>query len=248
MTNTIDLMYKSFVRPHLDFCDIIYHEPPKDSAMGQVLTKQMEDVERLQYKAALIATGTWQGSNRSKVYEEPGWEALSDRRRSRRVLGLYKIVIGKTPTYLRELLPQQILNIDGPPPQLQNTTRYNATNRFKNSFLPNPWNVIMPNFVTMPSFLVLKKHLQTLFRPPKKYFFDIHDPHGVKYIFQLRVGLSPLRAHKFQHNFVDTTTSSCICGIDVENTSHFLFKCPLLRSTKSIPCSISYYSTMYTEP
>ena len=132
-------MYKYFVRPHLDFCDIIYHEPPKDGN-GQVLTKLMEDVERLQYKAALFVTGTWQGSNRSKVYEELGWEALSDRRRSRRVLGLYKIVIGKTPTYLRELLPQQILNIDSPPPQLQNTTRYNATDRFKNSFLPNAIN------------------------------------------------------------------------------------------------------------
>ena len=91
----------------------------------------------------------------------------------------------------------------------------------------------MPNFVTMPSFLVLKKHLQTLFRPPKKFIFDIHDPHGVKYIFQLRVGLSPLRAHKFQHNFVDTTTSSCICGLDVENTSHFLFKCPLYAAQRA---------------
>ena len=63
----------------------------------------------------------------------------------------------------------------------------------------------------------------------KKYIFDIHDPHGVKYIFQL----SPLRAHKFQHNFVDTTTSSCICGLDVENTSHFLFKCPLYATQRA---------------
>ena len=25
----LDQMYKAFVRPHLDYCDIIYHEPPK---------------------------------------------------------------------------------------------------------------------------------------------------------------------------------------------------------------------------
>ena len=29
-TRTLDLMYKSFVRPHMDFCDVIYHEPSKD--------------------------------------------------------------------------------------------------------------------------------------------------------------------------------------------------------------------------
>ena len=133
-TRTLDLMYKSFVRPHMDFCDVIYHEPSKDSVFGQMLTKLMEDVEKLQYKAALIATGTWQGSNRLKVYNELGWESLSDRRRSRRILSLYKIVNGNTPLYLRELLPQQILNAHGPPPQLQATARYNATERFKYSF------------------------------------------------------------------------------------------------------------------
>ena len=118
----------------MDFCDVIYHEPSKDSVFGQMLTKLMEDVEKLQYKAALIATGTWQGSNRLKVYDELGWESLSDRRRSRRILSLYN---GNTPLYLRELLSQQILNADGPPPQLQATARYNATERFKNSFLSN---------------------------------------------------------------------------------------------------------------
>ena len=229
-TRTLDLMYKSFVRPHMDFCDVIYHEPSKDSVFGQMLTKLMEDVEKLQYKAALIATGTWQGSNRLKVYDELGWESLSDRRRSRRILSLYKIVNGNTPLYLRELLPQQILNADGPPPQLQATARYNATERFKNSFLSNAikeWNVVMPHFMTMPSYLNLKKHLLTLFRPAKKSIFNISDPRGAKYIFQIRVGLSPLRAHKFQHNFADTPTSSCTCGLDAESTSHFLFKCPI---------------------
>ena len=27
--NTLSLMYKSFIRPHLDYCAILYHEPPK---------------------------------------------------------------------------------------------------------------------------------------------------------------------------------------------------------------------------
>ena len=44
------------------------------------LTSLMETVERTQYQAAMAITGTLQGANRSKLYEEPGWETLSDRR------------------------------------------------------------------------------------------------------------------------------------------------------------------------
>ena len=39
----------------------------------------MEKIERVQYQAALAVTGTWQGSNCSKLNEELGWETLSDR-------------------------------------------------------------------------------------------------------------------------------------------------------------------------
>ena len=51
----------------------------------------METVERTQYQAALAVTGAWQGSNRSKLYEELGWEFLSDRRWCRRILQIDKI-------------------------------------------------------------------------------------------------------------------------------------------------------------
>ena len=66
-------MYKTFVRPHLDYCDVIYHEPPKFGPQHDVsLTAPMEEVERIQYKAALAVTGAWQGTNRSKLYDELG--------------------------------------------------------------------------------------------------------------------------------------------------------------------------------
>ena len=58
----------------------------------------MEKVERTQYQAALA--GTWQGSNRSKFYEELGWETLSDRRWCRRILQIHKIKNNMTPSYL----------------------------------------------------------------------------------------------------------------------------------------------------
>ena len=72
-------MYKALVRPHLD-CDIIYHIPSiiHQPPLGVTLNYLMMKVERIQYQAALAITGAWQGSSRSKMYDELGWESLSD--------------------------------------------------------------------------------------------------------------------------------------------------------------------------
>ena len=99
-------MYKALVRSHLDYCDIIYHIPALNSQtnLGKTLNSLMEKVERTQYQAALAITGTWQGSNRSKLYEELGWETLSDRRWCRRILQIHKIKDNMTPSYFNRSL------------------------------------------------------------------------------------------------------------------------------------------------
>ena len=98
-------MYKTLVS--LDYCDIIYHIPPLNSpsTSGITLSSLMEKVERTQYQAALAITGSWQGSIWTKLYEELGWESLSDRRWSRRILQIHKIRNNITPVYLKENLP-----------------------------------------------------------------------------------------------------------------------------------------------
>ena len=75
-------MYKAPVRSHLDYCDIIDHIPSHQNQahLGVSLKSSMEKVERIQYQAALAISGAWHGSSRSKLYDELGWEILSDRR------------------------------------------------------------------------------------------------------------------------------------------------------------------------
>ena len=94
-------MFKSLVRSHLDYCDIIYHIPSKQEQFGVTLNSLMEKVERIQYQAVLAVTGVWQGSNRSKLYDELGWEPLSNRRWCKRILHIHKIVSNETPLYLK---------------------------------------------------------------------------------------------------------------------------------------------------
>ena len=103
---TLDQMSKALVRPHLDYCDVIYHIPSKQTQFGGVLNVLMEKAEKIQYQAVLAITGAWQGSSRSKLYEELGWESLSDRRWCRRILQVHKIVNNKTPFYLKNKLPR----------------------------------------------------------------------------------------------------------------------------------------------
>ena len=64
-----------------------------------------------------------------------------------------------------------------------------------------------------------------LIRPPKKNVFNIHDPKNMKRLFQLRVGLNPLRHHKKRHNFKDTMSDICRCEMSIETTEHFLVYC-----------------------
>ena len=103
--NTLDQMYKTLVRSHLDYCDIIYHIPSKHNQFGEIINTLMERVEKIQYQAALAITGAWQGSNRSKLYDDLGWDTLSDRRWCRRVLKIHNIVTN-APCYLRNKLPR----------------------------------------------------------------------------------------------------------------------------------------------
>ena len=82
------------------------------------------------------------------------------------------------------------------------------------------------NTSVIVSFVILKKHLNSFFRPKTKNIFGIHDSVGLRYLFQLRVSLSPLRSHKFCHNFTDTPFEICRCNHGIEDTKHFLFSCP----------------------
>ena len=65
------------------------------------------------------------------------------------------------------------------------------------------------------------RSLKTI-QPTKNSIFNVHDPEGISFLFQLRVGLSPLKAHKKKHNFIDTPVDDCCCGTGTETTEHFL--------------------------
>ena len=64
-------IYKSFIRPHLDYVDIVYDNPFNES-----LSHKLESV---QYNAALAITGCFRGTYRDKLYQELGFESLTEK-------------------------------------------------------------------------------------------------------------------------------------------------------------------------
>ena len=196
----------------------------------------MEKIEKVQYNAALAITGTWRGSNRSKLYEELGWESLNDRRWARRLTQFFKIYKNLSPAYLRNHLPLFRASLYGVrhPNIFRNIYCY--TSRYQNSFYPNTiklWNVLGNEFQDCKSLLTFKKYVTSLIKPEKKSIFNTHNPYGISYIFQLRVGLSPLKYHKMRHNFTDTTTEKCDCTTGNETVEHFLLKCPFFHTQRT---------------
>ena len=157
-----------------------------------------------------------------------GWESLSDRRWCRRILQIHKILNNKTPSYLHLKLPCRRrpvyrLNIE------KNLYEIRCkSSRYMNSFFPDgtkTWNNVIGHFPNIPSIYILKGYILSLIRLEKTNIFNIHDPIGLRYLFYLRVNLSPLRSHKHRHEFNDTPSDKCLCNHGIEDTNHFLFSC-----------------------
>ncbi len=49
----------------------------------------------------------------------------------------------------------------------------------------------------------------------------------------IRLGLSPLRKHKFDHHFDDTPNADCIANDGIENTEHYLLLCKSFKDIRA---------------
>ena len=233
----LNSIYTAHVRSHLDYCDFIFHIPELlgNFSTDVNLSTLMGRLESLQYQAGLAITGMWKGTNRDKVYEELGWEPLNLRRYFRRLTVFYKIMNGLTPHYLFEPVTLPRTHLYGTSTTNDLHPMKCRTQRFKASFFPDAidcWNKIGPEIRKIETLSLFKKTIINIIKPEKKSIFNIHSP-NLKYLYQLRTGLSALRAHKHRHNFKDTPSDACACGNGSESTLHFLLLCPLFNSLRS---------------
>ena len=95
-------LYNSFVRPYLDYGDVIYEQAFNSSFH--------EKLESIQYNASLAIKGAIRGTSREKLYNELGFESLHARRWYRKLCYFYKLYVFKQPEYLFNLIPVRTSN------------------------------------------------------------------------------------------------------------------------------------------
>ena len=167
-------IYKSFLRPHLDYGDVIY-----DRAFNESFQNKLESV---QYDAALAITGAIRGPSREKLYQELGLESLKSRRWYRKMCLLFKLKKNKYPSYLFDIIPKVLST---------RTTRnhnniplFNVKHEyFRNSFFPSTvieWNKLDNNIRNSESVSAFKKQILKFIRPSPNSTFNVHNPHGIK--------------------------------------------------------------------
>ena len=64
-------IYKLFIRPHLDYGDILYNKPENENFQNKL--------EKVQYRACLAITGAVQRTSRQKSYGELGLHSLCNK-------------------------------------------------------------------------------------------------------------------------------------------------------------------------
>ena len=94
--NTLLRIYKSFIRPHLGYGDMIYDKPNNEPFKNKT--------ENIPYKVCIAITGDIQGTSRERPYQELSSEFLKNRRWYRKLIFSRKIVNGATPRYLTSYL------------------------------------------------------------------------------------------------------------------------------------------------
>ena len=76
----LDKTYKMYIRPHLDYGDVIYHNQRVD---------MMNSLESIQYQAGLIVTRCWKGTTKEKLYSELGWDESEPKTKFQAVCSLF---------------------------------------------------------------------------------------------------------------------------------------------------------------
>ena len=212
-------LYTTFVRPTLEYCDIILDSCTLDNKRS---------FENIQLDAARIFTGATKLCSIQKLYDDTGLEPLDSRRGKHKLCQLYKMTNNLTPSYLRQLLHYRVEHQSRC--ALRNTTNFivpqTRTTYHFNSFLPSTlrqWNTLDQNIRESSTLQSFKHKLNTQQRIPPIYFNVIQTSRlGQILHARLRLECSSLNHHLYKKNLVDS--SLCACGAP-ETTFHFLLSC-----------------------
>ena len=223
--NVLNELYKIYIRPHFDYCDIIYD--------GNLTLTDSTRLQTLQNRCARLVTGTLFRTSTDALLKDLGWERLEDRRRIHKLLFFHRLHYNNPPLpeYLTNLLTDtrqdatgltlrsaQLLSI--PPNRLES---------FRRSFIPSTirqWNRLPEPLRNTSSRRDFARQVWQRYGAPEPPTLNsVGTKTGNTHHTRLRVGQSHLNAHMFQ--IQHTSSPACTCGHIHEDTAHYILWCPL---------------------
>ena len=224
-------IYLTYIRPHFDYCDIIYD--------GNLTVSDSIRLQTLQNRCARLVTGTLFRTPTNALLNDLGWERLETRRLIHRLLFFHRLYYNypPLPAYLTNLVTDTKQDATGL--QLRNAHLLSLPpirlTSFRNSYIPattRQWNLLPETLRNTPSRRDFSRQVWQRFGAPDpptlntvgtKTFNTQHT--------RLRVGLTTLNAHLFQ--FQLTPSPSCSCGHKFEDTAHYILRCPKYTTHRS---------------
>ena len=156
-SNFLDIIYNSVILPLLEYASEVCDGCSEEDSIR---------LERVQLAAARIVTGMPLYESKQAMYRETGWEPLSERRKRKCLILMYKLVNDQAPIYLEHLLPRRVGEVNPYNRRNQDDLIILPATRlslFRNSFVPASvrlWNNIDPTVRNRPSLAAFKQSIK----------------------------------------------------------------------------------------
>jgi hypothetical protein len=230
---SLETLYTSFVRPVLEYADEVWDVPADNR-------HTLKSLDKVQKEAAKLVTGATARCTTEELNTEAGWQPLAERRSLHRATMMYKINHGLAPTYLQDLIPNQV----------QARTRYQLRNStdlevplarlstYSNSFFPaatRQWNSLTTETRTSRSAHCFKSnYLKQHPRPPQNQLYYRGKRHPQIMMARLRIGCSSLN-YDLCNKLHVTDSPNCACDLSLPETAeHFFMACPRYTAPRAI--------------
>ena len=221
-----DTIYRSFIRPILEYGCMIYDNCP------MYVSNRLEKTQR---SAALACTGAYKDTSQVSLLKELGWPTMSKRREYYKLCQLYKIINNACPQYVVDSFP---LNKPDMPYQLRNADNLlvprTRTSIFRKSFLPSTirlWNLLDNTVRNCISLSTFKIALKKVLFPSSNNLYSYGTGDAAVNLARMRMGLSALNQHRWKYNYIPD--ASCpTCGNRQESIIHYFLDCPTYHAPR----------------
>ena len=229
---SLETLYLSYIRPLLEYADIIWCNSS---------TNLLNSIENIQIRAAQIVTGAKRRTSHESLYKEIGWESLSQRRNTRKLIFIHELQVKKSPKHLYDLLPTSTI----PNRSLRNPHQIPQfrfkTDFFRKSALPSSidlHNKLHNRLKSLANIRSFKRELCKINAISKNKLYYFGNRRLQIITAQIRMNFSDLNFDLFRKHCIDN--AMCSCNQAIETGYHYFFECKLFEQERHILFSVLY--------